>query len=221
MTVHFQKALGEVKKRILSLSAFVEDSVRESVESVVHRDPAQALRVIDNDNFIDHEEVAIEEECLKILALYQPVAIDLRFIVAVLKINNDLERIGDLTVNIAESTSFLIKHRPASVPFDFSIMAGKAQTMLRNSLDSLVEMNTTLAREVCLADDEVDNLNAEVYRIVTECVMEAPGSAACLFHILSIARQLERIADLATNIAEDVIYMVDGEIVRHMPESYT
>jgi phosphate transport system protein len=165
-------------------------------------------------------EVDVEEECLKILALHQPVAIDLRFIVTALKINNDLERIGDLAVNIAERSEFLAGQEPISVPFDFEAMAEKTQWMVTESLDSLVDMDCKRAYQVCAADDEVDALNRKMYKQVEASIIAHPRWTRCLFHLLSVSRHLERIADHATNIAEDVIYMVEGKIVRHKAEDY-
>jgi phosphate transport system protein len=161
-------------------------------------------------------EVEIEEECLKILALHQPVAVDLRFIAAVIKINNDLERIADETVNIARGVRYLSKDRQAfPFAFDFSVMVDKTQTMLKKSLDALVNLDTDIAVKVCLLDDEVDEMNAEVHRLVKEAIKENPEHGEHLINLLLISRHLERIADHATNIAEEVIYLIEGEIVRH------
>jgi phosphate transport system protein len=165
-------------------------------------------------------EVQVEESCLKILALYQPVATDLRFIIAVLKINNDLERVGDLAVNIAERAAFLATQPPLEMSFDFQKMAAKAQEMLKRSLDALVGFNAEMAEEVCLSDDEIDAMNRQVYFMVEEAIHTHPDQTESLIHTLSVSRHLERIADHATNIAEDVIYMIDGSIVRHKTEDY-
>lgn len=215
MSMHFQKEIQNLKRKILSLSALVEESVRQAVISVRERDGNLAWKVIDGDIEIDHREVDIEEECLKILALYQPVAIDLRFIVAVLKINNDLERIGDLAVNIAERSTFLAVQERKVIPFDFTGMAEKVQSMLRKSLDALVNMNPSLAREVFICDDEVDAIHRNMYQQVKDRIRSHPEELDSLIHFLGISRNLERIADHATNLAEDVVYMADGEIVRH------
>jgi phosphate transport system protein len=220
MTVHFQRELGRLKKRILSLSALVEQRVRQAVKSVEEGDEQLARQVIDGDDQIDQEEVEIEEDCLKILALHQPVAVDLRFIVAVLKINNDLERIGDLAVNIAERAVYLTTSDMPEMLFDFPGMAAKGHAMLRNSLDALVNLDPRLARRVCASDDEVDAINRQMYDQVKEEIRNRPECLESLIHLLSISRHIERIADLATNIAEDVIYMVEGEIVRHRAEDY-
>jgi len=214
------REVGKLKKHILSLSAMVEDRVQRAVESFSTRDDKLAACIIDEDNDVDQMEVDIEEECLKLLALYQPVAIDLRFVIAVLKINNDLERIGDEAVNIAERALYLAQHEPVGIHFDFTEMTAKTQVMLRHSLDSLVSLDPALAREVGASDDEVDDLNRLIYLQVQQAMSQHPEKVEQLIHYLSISRHLERIADYATNIAEDVVYMIEGEIVRHKPEVF-
>ena len=221
MSRHLEREIEGLKKKILSLSAIVEDAVWRSVKSIELKDNALAESVIGGDIDIDQMEVEIEEECLKLLALHQPVAVDLRFIVAVLKINNDLERIGDLAVNIAERSCFLATQPQIDFPFDFSDMGQKVRNMLKRSLDSLVNLDTGMAKDVCDADDEVDDINRGMYDQVKREICEHPDNADYLIHMLSTSRHLERIADLTTNIAEDVIYMVEGEIVRHRNEDYT
>jgi phosphate transport system protein len=220
MTKHFQDELERLKKKLLSLSAIVEESVEKAVRSISNRDVELARTVIGNDNAIDLLEVEIEEDCLKILALHQPVAADLRFVVAVLKMNNDLERIGDLAVNIAERSTYLGQKEPIEMPFDFSTMEKKTRLMLEKAIDSMIQMNLKIANEVGAADDEVDAINREMYDQVSKGIQKAPDQADRLIHCLSISRHLERIADYATNIAEDVIYMIEGHIVRHQPEEY-
>lgn len=220
MPRQLQREIEKLKKHMLTLGTVVEESVRRSVIAIEKRDAKLAERVIEDDLEIDRMEVDLEEEGLKILALHQPVAIDLRYIVAVLKIDNDLERIGDLAVNIAERAAFLATQPPIDIPFDFPTMVEKAQAMLRKSLDALVDMDEELAYEVCAADDEVDAINREMYRLVEEGIRSHPERVQCLIHLLSASRHLERIADHATNIAEDVIYMIEGEVVRHKAEEY-
>jgi phosphate transport system protein len=214
------KEIENLKAGLLSLGALVEETVHQAVKALVERDAAIADKVISNDDRIDQAEVDLEEEGLKIIALHQPVAIDLRFIVAVLRINSELERIGDLAVNIAERAVFIANQRPLTFPFDFEGMAGKTKIMLKKSLDALVGMNTDLAREVIDADDEVDAMNREMYIQIQDEIRRNPDQIACLIHFLSSSRHLERMADHTTNIAEDVIYMTEGEIVRHKPEDY-
>ncbi len=215
MPVHLQREIEKLKKEILGLGTMVEESVQKSVRSFDDMEPNAATKVIDSDIEIDEKEVEIEEICLKILALHQPVAIDLRFIVSALKINNDLERIGDLAVNIAERTIYLAGRGHAEINVDFRKMGRLVRNMLKKSLDSLVNMDPTLAREVCAADDEVDIMNRRMFKSVVKVIPEQPDEVDGLLQYMLVARHLERIADHATNIAEDVIYMVEGNIVRH------
>ena len=220
MTVHLERELDRLKKKILALGAIVEERVRMAIKAMETRDRELAKKVIEADDEIDQIEVDVEEGCLKILALYQPVAIDLRFIVAVIKINNDLERIGDIAVNIAERAAFLATQGKLDIPFDFAGMAEKTQAMLKKSLDALVNMDSNLAWEVGAADDEVDAINRDMYLQVQDGIRKNIDRMECLIHLLQTSRHLERIADHATNIAEDVIYMINGEIVRHHAEDY-
>jgi phosphate transport system protein len=157
---------------------------------------------------------------LKILALHQPVAIDLRFIVAVLKINNDLERIGDLAVNIAERAIFLAGRPKINISIELIDMAHHAQSMLKKSLDALINHDAELAHKVCASDDTIDQMNRQMYLNVQEAILKNPEQISALIHLLSASRHLERVADHTTNIAEDVIYMVEGQIMRHKTEEY-
>jgi len=220
MSVHLLKEIEKLKKLIIAESTVAEESVTLAVSAIENRDAGQARQVIKMDNEIDQLEVNLEEEGLKILALHQPVAIDLRFIVAVLKINNDLERIGDLSVNIAERAMFLASRPPLDIPFDFKAMTANVRMMLAHSLDALVKMDTGMAKDVCASDDIVDEINRKMYAQVHEGIKKHPSRFECLIHFLLVSRHLERIADLATNIAEDVIYMIDGNIVRHKVKDY-
>ncbi len=220
MTVHFIKEVDYLKEMILQLSSRVEIQLEHAVQALMTRNVKQASDVLEEDHAIDHAEVDVEEECLKILALHQPVAHDLRFIIAVLKINNDLERIGDLAVNIAERAIFLSGKAMPSTGFDFVTMAEKATTMLRESLDALLRQDLKLARHVRESDDEVDQINREMYEQIKDSIRREPQHVDALIHLLSISRHLERVGDHATNIAEDVIYMIKGEIVRHRFERY-
>ena len=216
MNKHFHKALENIKKGILSLGSIVEDRVRLSIKAIETRDTNIAKMIINGDYEIDGMEVDIEEECLKILALYQPVAVDLRFIATVIKINSDLERIADEAVNIARGVNYLsAKKQNFDFDVNFSKMVDKTQFMLKRSLDALVNLDTDIAVKVCILDDEVDKMNGEVHRLVKNAVKKNPEQGEHLINLLLISRHLERIADHATNIAEEVIYLVDGEIVRH------
>lgn len=215
MTIHLHKEIEKLKSMLLSLGADVEGSVYKAVQALDKRDTALAEQVIAGDAPIDRFEVYLEEECLKILALYQPVAVDLRYVIAVLKINNDLERIGDLAVNIAERAIHLAKEEPVDVPFDFVGMAEKVRAMLKKALDAMVNQDARQAKEVCAADDEIDAIHKDMYPRIQEAITRNPKHMAALLQFLGVSRYLERIADHATNIAEDVIYMMEGDIVRH------
>jgi phosphate transport system protein len=215
MKRHLQRELEALKKQILSLGAMAEERVRMAIEAFETRNRELARQIIEADNEIDDAEVEVEEECLKILALHQPVAVDLRFISAAIKINNDLERVGDEAVNIAERVENISRRIPVDVPFEYGAMAEKSEAMLQKSLDALVNLDADLAYKVCLSDDEVDNINREIYDKIKEVIKVHPDRVGYLINLLFIARHLERIADHATNIAEEVIYMVEGEIPRH------
>ncbi|MBW2741218.1 MAG: phosphate signaling complex protein PhoU [Deltaproteobacteria bacterium] len=215
MTNHFFRELEKIKKRILSLGAMVEERVRMVIKALETRDGNAAKKIITSDHEIDEMEVEIEEECLKILALYQPVAIDLRFLTAVIKINNDLERVADEAVNIAERVQVIAKRQRLDIPFNHSLMAEKSEFMLKKSLDAFVNMDVDVALRVCTLDDEVDNMINEAYDVVKHAIGEHPDRVSYLINLLLVSRHLERIADHATNIAEEVIYLIEGEIVRH------
>jgi phosphate transport system protein len=215
MTKHFHKELENIKKRILTLGYTVEEFARLGVKAVETRDADLAERIIRKDFEIDEMEVEIEEECLKILALHQPVAVDLRFLIAVIKINNDLERIGDEVVNIAERVKIIAKRPPLDFSFDYSLMGEKAQMMLKLGLDALVGMDDDLAWKVVHLDDEVDQLKDEAYDQILSAMSANPSRVGYLINLLLISRHIERMADHATNIAEEVIYLVEGDIIRH------
>jgi len=219
MTKHFERELDSLKKELLELSTLVDECVVKSIKALKDRSETLAQDVIDNDDAVDHAEVALEEQCLKVLALHQPVAGDLRFIVSTLKINNELERVADLAVNIAERSLVIMRQKIIDAPFDFTHMANKSRAMLNRAIDSLIKMDTALAHEVCQADDEVDELNREVYHRVYQLIKEQPDNVEILINYVSVSRHLERMADYATNIAEDVIYLVEGKIIRHLPDN--
>ena len=215
MAKHLENEIEKLKNTVLELSSLVEESVHKSVKSINDKDEELARDIIVKDEVIDKKEVDVEEECLKILALYQPVAIDLRFVIVALKINNDLERIGDLAVNIAERSIFLSKQKDLSMPVDFVTMSKKTIQMLKQAIDSLIKMDVDLANQVCLMDDDVDAINRKMYTFVYDQIKETPEFAETLIHFLSVSKNLERIADYATNISMDVVYMIEGTIVRH------
>ncbi len=215
MSVLLNREITSLKKKILQMTALVEESVRKSISAVRHKNEALAEEVIQDDDKIDLMENELEEECLKILALHQPVATDLRYVVVCLKINSDLERIGDLAVNIAERAKAISGEGDDFIPDSIGKMIEASLAMLKLSLDSFIEMDAKLAEEVERMDDVVDELNRGMYLEVREMIMKEPQRTGYLLHILGVSRQLERIGDYATNIAEDVIYLTDGKIVRH------
>ena len=215
MAKHFDRELEKLKKKILSLGALVEERVYLAIKAIESRDSDLAKRIIRSDHEIDETEVEVEEECLKILALYQPVAIDLRFIVAVIKINNDLERIADEAVNIAERIQSIAKYPTISFHFDYTEMAEIAAAMLKQSLDALVNLDIDMAFRILTLDDEVDDIQGNAYSQIKQAMREHPEEMTYLINLYLISRHLERVADHATNIAEEVIYLVEGEIVRH------
>lgn len=220
MSEHFLREIENLKKKILAVSAVVEESIARSIAAVIKHDASLAQQVAEGDEEINHMEVDVEEDCLKLLALYQPVAVDLRFVVAVLKINNDLERMGDLAVNIARRAEYLATFPKLDISSNLQEMAQKTQTMVKHSLDALVESNTELARQVCVADNEIDASNRQMHRLIQDQIRADPEQVDRLLHLLSVSRHLERIADLATNVAEDVIYSVEGAIVRHRTAAF-
>lgn len=215
MTIHYQKEVNKLKKLILNIAADVEESLQCSMRALTERSGTLGKKVLENDEKIDMREIEVEEECLKILALYQPVAVDLRYIIAVLKINNDLERIGDLAVNIAERALYLCSQPPVEIPSQISQMVTHVRLMLKKSIDALINTDVELAKEVCVADTVVDNLHASMFDYIKSVVETSPDSLNSQLHLLGVSRYLERIADHSTNIAEDVLYMVKGEIHRH------
>lgn len=220
MAIHMLKEIERLKRLLLTVAALAEENVRSAVKAVAERDDALARQVIEKDRDIDRSEVAVEEECLKILALHQPVAHDLRYIVAILKINHDLERIGDLAVSIAERGRDLSRLPKPELELDLLAMAEKAQRMVARSLDALIQYDIQLAREIWLSDDEMDRRNDEIYRVVSDEIRRQPQLIDPLLCLLSVSRNLERMADHATNIAKDVIYLIEGEIVRHRSREY-
>jgi phosphate transport system protein len=216
MRVRLRRDIEKIKKRVAALSGLVEERVAMAVRSLEMSDPWMAAQVIAGDLVIDREEVDVEEECLKTLALHQPVADDLRFIVAVLKLNNDLERIGDLAVNIAlDARCLTSQNNRTRIPIDYFTMAQKAREMLKKSLDSLVNLDVQLAYQVCAADDEVDVMKYSLQGEFAEELGKSHNGIESAINLFLISRHLERIADHATNIAEDVIYMITGQIHRH------
>ena len=215
MSRQLQHEVEKLQKRLLALTATVQGVVQQAVRSMSEHDAELAREVVEGDVGINRIEVDIEEECLEVLALHQPVAADLRLIIAVLKINNDIERVGDLAVNIAERALFLCTQPPIEPPYDFAEMCRRSLAMLGESLDALLRLDTKLARRVRASDQRVNAINREMYAKIGAAVRKNPDHVERLLSYLAVSRHLERIADYATNIAEDVIYLVEGEIVRH------
>ncbi len=215
MSKYLQNELTKLKKKFYELCAIVEEDVRNAVKSVYEGNVNLAQKVIDKDRQIDMMEIEIEEDCLKLLALYQPVAIDLRLIISMLKINSDLERIGDLAVNISERSVKIIGLNRKDDSFDFTDMCEKALRMVKDSIDAMIDFDLKKAEAVIEADDEVDKLHEAVFGKIKTAVKKSPDSFELLSQYLTISRSLERIGDHATNIAEDVVYMINGTIIRH------
>ena len=215
MAVLMQIEIERLKKRLLTLSAEVESRVQQAVQALLNADRELGLKVKAGDAQIDNMEIALEEECLKVLALHQPVAHDLRFVVSVLKINNDLERVADFAVNIAERAIDLSGAIRIECPYDIQKMAAKVKEMLRVALDSLMMQDTDMARTAIAMDDEVDHMHRGNFGKVKNAIRENPTIIDGLVLYLSISRYLERMGDLATNIAEDVVYQIEGTIIRH------
>ncbi len=215
MRVHFQREIDKLKQQILEMSANVEEAVSDAVRAVETRDSCLARTVVAHENQTNAREVDVEEECLKILALHQPVAADLRYLVAVLKINHDLERIGDLAVHIAYGALLLCELPSIHIPPQLGEMGAKSQQMLKKVLDAFVNVDVVSAREIRLADSELDVLNREMAAHLKAEITLSPALLEPLLKLMHIARHLERIGDHATNIAEDLIYLIEGKIVRH------
>ncbi len=211
-TLH--REIDELKKLFLTQGAQVEDRLHKACMVMESWDEEMTAEIISSDWKIDEQEVLIEEECLKVLALHQPVAGDLRLLITIIKINSELERIADIAVNIAKRVQTINKDTTLSFRIDYRPMAARVLTMLKMSLDALISEDADLARRVFLEDDEVDALRDSAYRTVVSALNNDSGHASCLLNMYLLARHLERIGDRATNIAEEVIYLVDGEIVR-------
>jgi phosphate transport system protein len=219
MSKHLERDLENLQRDILGMGAAVEEAVYKAIRALQDRDADLARDVVDGDADIDAAENRVEEDCLKILALHQPVAIDLRRVAAVLAINVDLERMADLAVDIAERAEVLAKPPFIAIPDRLQRMTDLATLMVRMCLDAFVQLDAVQARKVVRLDDEVDRLNADVIAEIIETMRESADAIEPALSLFSAVRHLERIADHATNVAEDVIYLVEGEIVHHRPEA--
>ena len=212
---HFQEELEQLKTRLLEMGGLAEDRVRTAVESLVSRETALVDRVIAGDEPINRLHIEIDNRCFTLLALHQPMAVDLRAIVSAVKINTDLERVGDLAVNIAEAATRYLKHPPVKELIDIPRMASIAQAMLRDALDAYVHRDLALAEAVLNEDDNLDALKTQVFRELLTYMLSDPTKIEPSLDLILISRHLERIGDHATNVAEDVIFMVSARDVRH------
>jgi phosphate transport system protein len=215
MERHFEKDLEEVKERLLWMGSLAERAVHQSVQAVLDSEKDLAQRVIEEENAINEMQIEMDERVMKLLALQQPAAGDLRFILAVARINNDLERIGDQAVNIAQAALRILRHPRVKPYVDLPRMSELAEEMVRDSLNAVVRKDVELARSVLMRDDLVDALRNQIFRELLTYMMENSAVVFPAFELILVAKNLERIADHATNIAEDVIYMVAGHDVRH------
>jgi phosphate transport system protein len=213
--IRFHQELDELKHRILAMAGMAEQAVDLAVQAYSQRDLALCERVLANEPGINRAEREVDEFAIDLLAMQQPMAIDLRFILAVIKINADLERVGDQAVNIAQRVMHMLDMPAFDLPVDIPAMAGRVRAMVRDALRSFIEGDTELAKHVLAADDEIDLINKEAFTALSACMQSKPDSAVQALDALSIARNLERVADHATNIAEDVIFWVRGADVRH------
>jgi phosphate transport system protein len=212
---HFQEELEQLKARLLEMGGLAEDRLRLAVSGLVDRDASTIERVLGGDTAINQLHIEIDDRCFKLLALHQPMAVDLRAIVSAVKINTDLERVGDLAINIAEAALRYLTHPAVKELIDIPRMAEIAQRMLRDALDAFVTRDTALAQRVLDADDELDALKTQVFRELLSYMLEAPQTIEPAIDLILISRHLERIGDHATNVAEDVIFMVSAKDVRH------
>ena len=215
---HFEEELQALKNRLLNMGALVEERVHDATHALIDRRIETAERIIGSDQDVNELQIEIDERCLRLLALQQPMASDLRLITAAMKINADLERIGDQAVNIAEQAVRVLAHPPLKPTIDLPRMAEIAERMTRESLDAFVRKDAKLARAILARDDEVDQLKDQVFRVLLTYMMADPGTIERALGLILVSRHLERIADHATNIAEDVIFVVEAKDVRHHHE---
>jgi len=215
MTRHFHEELDALKQTLLAMGGLVEDQIRRAMRALLERDDVIAQEVIDRDRQVNTYDVEVDEQCVNLLALHQPAAGDLRFITTAMKIVTDLERIGDQAVNIAQRALELNREPQLKPYIDLPRMADRAQRMVKESLDAFVAGDTALARQVCGEDAEVDALKEQIFRELLTFMMEDPRTVSRAIRVILISRFLERVADHATNIAEMVIYLVEGKMVRH------
>jgi phosphate transport system protein len=215
MSRHLQRDIESINQELLNISSMVEEMIDKATQALNERKYKLADEVVNSDGYVDEHEVHVEEECLKMLALHQPVAVDLRRIATVMKVNNDLERIADLAVSIAERAKAMEAYPAFPIPDQLPRMVVIATQMVRGSMDALVNMDSAYARRIMAMDNQVDQLNCDIITELQDVMQSQPNLVAPALHCFSAVRHTERIADHATNIAEDVVYLVEGEIVRH------
>jgi len=215
MERHFDEELKDLKEKLLRMAGLAEDSIAKAVKALKDRDQALVGQVFEHEDRINLLEIEIDEVCMRLLALRQPMAGDLRFIASAMKIGSELERIGDQSVNIAERTIELLKVPQLKPLIDIPRMAGLVQAMVVDSINAFVNRDAELARQICARDDEVDQINHQIFRELLTYMMEDPATIPRAVELILIGRHLERIADHATNIGEDVIYLVKGKSIKH------
>ncbi|MDR4508232.1 MAG: phosphate signaling complex protein PhoU [Candidatus Brocadiaceae bacterium] len=215
MERQFDQRLGALRKNLIQMASIVEEAISHAVKSLTERDSDMARLVLNNDKQVDMLELEIDRQCVDLLALQQPMAIDLRFITGAIKITNNLERMGDLAVNIAERVVPLNQEPQLKPLIDIPMMAAITQTMVKDSIDAFVNRDTALARSVCERDSKVDALNDQIFRELLLYMMQDPSNITRAVHLILISRHLERIADHSTNIAEEVVYIVKAKVVKH------
>ncbi|MCK4653671.1 MAG: phosphate signaling complex protein PhoU [Candidatus Cloacimonetes bacterium] len=211
--------IEELKKNIIEEANLVETMIELSIEGLLEKDNSKLEKVFELEEQINSREIEIEEEAISLVALYQPEAKNLRTIMMILKMNNDLERMGDLAINIVQSAQYLIRKPFIKKLINLPSMAEETQKMLKNSITAFIDENTELAKQVCIDDDVVDDLKEHIYRVLITYMMDDPATIKRAFHINKISSNLERIADLSTNIAEDTIYMAKGKVIKHHKEN--
>ncbi|MGH9728147.1 MAG: phosphate signaling complex protein PhoU [Candidatus Acidiferrales bacterium] len=216
MERHFDHDLEELKERLLWMASLAERAVHQAVQAVFQKDEASAKRVLDEEKAINEMQIEIDDRVMQLVALQQPMAVDLRFILSASRINNDLERIGDQAVNVAQSAMRILRHPQVKPYVDLPRMSELAEGMVRDSLNALVHRDAELAKSVLIRDDQVDNLRDQIFRELLTYMMENSAVVFPAFELVLVTKNLERIGDHATNIAEDVIYMVAGRDVRHL-----
>jgi phosphate transport system protein len=216
MERHFDHDLEELKERLLWMAGLAERAVHQAVQAVFQKDETLARGVLDEEKTINEMQIEIDDRVMQLVALQQPMAVDLRFILSASRINNDLERIGDQAVNIAQSALRILRHPQVKPYVDLPRMSELAEGMVRDSLNALVHRDADLAKSVLIRDDEVDHLRDQIFRELLTYMMENSAVVFPAFELVLVTKNLERIGDHATNIAEDVIYMVAGRDVRHL-----